>query len=120
MKAVSQFANGVFVYDAVRTPKARVRRHGGTLADVPAYDLLAQLFSALQERGLPPEVVDDILIGTSTAVGTRAATSHARRPCGPDGRTTWAPACCRDCAVRDSTRSRRRPPRSRRGSPTSS
>ncbi|MDH6281827.1 thiolase family protein [Prescottella agglutinans] len=66
---MSQFSNGVFVYDAVRTPKARVRRNGGTLAGVPAYDLLAQLFSAVQERGLPPDVVDDILIGTSTAVG---------------------------------------------------
>jgi len=66
---VSQFSSGVFVYDAVRTPKARVRRNGGTLADVPAHDLLAQLFSAVQERGLSPDVVDDILIGTSTAVG---------------------------------------------------
>jgi len=69
VKSVSQFSDGVYIYDAVRTPKARVRRHGGTLADVPAYDLLAQLFSAVQERGLSPDVVDDVVIGTSTAVG---------------------------------------------------
>ncbi|WP_430334256.1 thiolase family protein [Rhodococcus sp. ACT016] len=66
---MSQFASRVFVYDAVRTPKARVRRQGGTLADVPAYDLVAQLLSALSDRGLPAGAVDDIVIGTSTAVG---------------------------------------------------
>ncbi|MHA3021815.1 thiolase family protein [Mycobacterium sp. BMJ-28] len=66
---MSQFARGVYLYDAVRTPKARVRRHGGTLADVPAYELLGQLLSALRQRGLPAHVVDDVLIGTSTAVG---------------------------------------------------
>jgi acetyl-CoA C-acetyltransferase len=64
-----QFRSGVYIYDAVRTPKARVRRHGGTLADVPAYDLLGQLFVALQQRGLSTHLVDDVLIGTSTAVG---------------------------------------------------
>lgn len=66
---MSQFSSGVYVYDAIRTPKARVRKQGGTLADVPAHDLLGQLFTALHHRGLDPESVDDIVIGTSTAVG---------------------------------------------------
>lgn len=66
---MSQFSSGVYVYDAVRTPKGRVRRQGGTLADVPPHELLAQLLSALQERGLPADTVDDVVVGTSTAVG---------------------------------------------------
>ena len=31
-KETSQFAEDVYIYDAVRTPKGRVRRGGGTLA----------------------------------------------------------------------------------------
>ncbi len=64
-----QFHSEVFIYDAVRTPKAKVRRNGGTLADVPAHELLGQVLVALQDRGLPAPLVDDVLIGTSTAVG---------------------------------------------------
>ncbi|MDT5233541.1 MAG: acetyl-CoA C-acetyltransferase, partial [Mycobacterium sp.] len=64
-----QFHSPVFIYDAVRTPKAKVRRSGGTLADVPAHELLGQVLVALQDRGLPAPLVDDVLIGTSTAVG---------------------------------------------------
>ena len=64
-----QFTSDVFIYDAVRTPKGRVRRQGGTLAHVAAHELLAQLLVALEERGLPTDTVDDMLIGTSTAVG---------------------------------------------------
>src|SRR5260370_22752281 len=64
-----QFRSGVFIYDAVRTPKAKVRRGGGTLAGVPAHDLLGRVLAALEGRGLPAHVVDDVLIGTSTAVG---------------------------------------------------
>ncbi|QBJ96367.1 thiolase family protein [Rhodococcus sp. ABRD24] len=66
---MSQFTSGVYIYDAVRTPKARARRQGGTLAAVPAHELLAQLLSALQDRGLPAEAVDDVIVGTSTAAG---------------------------------------------------
>lgn len=83
---MSQFSSDVFVYDAVRTPKGRVRRGGGTLADVPAYELLATLLRALQARGLDAERVDDIVIGTSTAAGdqggdvARAAALWAQWP----------------------------------------
>ncbi|MRH89402.1 acetyl-CoA C-acyltransferase [Nocardia sp. SYP-A9097] len=66
---MKQLGSGVFVYEAIRTPKARVRRHGGTLADVPAYDLLAQLLRELQRRGLPVAEVDEVIVGTSTAFG---------------------------------------------------
>jgi acetyl-CoA C-acetyltransferase len=66
---MSQFHSGVYIYDAVRTPKGRVRRSGGTLAEVAPYDLLGQVLTALQQRGLPAQQVDDVLIGTSTAVG---------------------------------------------------
>ncbi len=61
-----------FVYEAIRTPRARVRRDGGTLAGVPSYDLLAQLLGELTRRGLPPEVVDDVVMGVSTTVGEQA------------------------------------------------
>ncbi|WP_067856207.1 thiolase family protein [Nocardia shimofusensis] len=66
---MSQFASDVYVYDAVRTPKGRVRRDGGTLADVPAYELLATLLRSLGERGLDTDLVEDVVIGTSTAAG---------------------------------------------------
>lgn len=66
---MSQFRSEVLIYDAVRTPKAQVRRDGGTLADVPAHDLLGQVLVALQDRGLPADLVDDVLIGTSTPIG---------------------------------------------------
>ncbi|HLS79738.1 MAG TPA: thiolase family protein [Nocardia sp.] len=66
---MTQFQPGVFVYDTVRTPKARVRRAGGTLAEVPAHELLAQVLNALCERGTPADRVDEVVIGTSTTVG---------------------------------------------------
>ncbi|MBY4572758.1 fatty acid oxidation complex subunit beta [Gordonia paraffinivorans] len=66
---MSQFASDVLVYDAVRTPKGRLRRGGGTLADVPAYELLATLLRAMQQRGLDADLVEDMIIGTSTAAG---------------------------------------------------
>ncbi|APA99539.1 acetyl-CoA C-acyltransferase [Nocardia seriolae] len=58
-----------FVYDAVRLPRGRVRKGGGTLAEVPPYELLGQLLVALEERGCPSAAVDDVLVGVSTAVG---------------------------------------------------
>ncbi|MHC3001278.1 thiolase family protein [Gordonia sp. GN26] len=74
MKTVrSSLARDVYVYDAVRTPKGRVRRSGGTLADVPAHELLAGLLRALAARGLDPHVVDDMVIGTSTAAGEQGS-----------------------------------------------
>ena len=68
-KETSQFAEDVYIYDAVRTPKGRVRRGGGTLAPVPSYELLGGLLRALADRGLDAERVEDVIIGTSTAFG---------------------------------------------------
>ncbi|MEC3957700.1 acetyl-CoA C-acyltransferase [Nocardia sp. CDC153] len=58
-----------FVYDAVRLPRGRVRKGGGTLAEMPPYELLGQLLAALERRGCPPAAVDDVIVGVSTAVG---------------------------------------------------
>ncbi|HNP57262.1 MAG TPA: thiolase family protein [Gordonia sp. (in: high G+C Gram-positive bacteria)] len=71
-KETSQFAEDVYIYDAVRTPKGRVRRGGGTLAPVPSYELLGGLLRALADRGLDAERVEDVIIGTSTAFGEQA------------------------------------------------
>lgn len=62
-----------YVYDAVRTPRGRVRKDGGTLAGVPAYELFAGLLTELEQRGVPPEAVDDIVAGVSTIHGEQAA-----------------------------------------------
>ncbi len=65
-----------YVYDAVRTPRGRVRRGGGTLAAVPAHELAAQLLRALDQRLALHERslhVDDVILGVSTATGEQAA-----------------------------------------------
>jgi len=62
-----------FVYEAVRTPRGRVRRDGGTLAGLPAHELLAQLLRELERRDLPLDAVEDVVIGVSTAHGEQAA-----------------------------------------------
>lgn len=88
---MSQFTSDVLVYDAVRTPKGRVKRNGGTLADTPAYELLATLLRALRTRGLDPGLVEDMVVGTSTAAGeqggdiARAAALWAGWPDGVPG-----------------------------------
>ncbi|MFF8816489.1 thiolase family protein [Leucobacter sp. NPDC015123] len=61
------------IFDAVRTPRGRVRREGGTLSDVPSYELLAGLLTELSRRGLPAELVDDVIVGVSTPVGEQGA-----------------------------------------------
>lgn len=65
-------AREAFVYDAVRTPRGRVRRAGGTLAGVPTHELLAGLLGDLTSRGVPPEAVQDVLMGVSTVHGEQA------------------------------------------------
>ncbi|KIA63961.1 thiolase family protein [Nocardia vulneris] len=61
--------SGAYIYDAVRLPRGRVRKGGGTLAEVPPYELFGQLLSALESRSLPPDSVDDIVVGISTVLG---------------------------------------------------
>lgn len=60
---------GALILDAVRTPRARVRRGGGTLAELSPAELLAVVLRELSARGLPDHLVDDLIVGTSTSVG---------------------------------------------------
>lgn len=50
----------VVICEPLRTP---VGRYGGALRDVPAHTLAAGLIAELVNRGLPPDVVDDVLLG---------------------------------------------------------
>jgi acetyl-CoA C-acetyltransferase len=64
-----------YVYDAVRTPRGRVRRDGGALAGVPPWELIAGLLATLDQRfGLSAggTHVDEVIMGVSTAVGDHA------------------------------------------------
>lgn len=62
-----------FIYDAVRLPRARVRKSGGTLGEVPAWELFGQLLRALANRSCPPDAVRDIIAGVGTPVGEQGA-----------------------------------------------
>lgn len=79
-------SNPPYIYDAVRLPRARVRRSGGTLAGLRPVELISLLLTALDERAGAAGVVDDVLLGISTATGeqagdiTRAAVQWARWP----------------------------------------
>ena len=64
-----------YVYDAVRTPRGRVRRDGGALAGVPPYELVGQLMRGLDERtGLPGSNarVSEVILGVSTVAQEQA------------------------------------------------
>lgn len=58
-----------YIYDAIRLPRARVRKAGGTLAEIPPYELFGQLLLALESRSFSADSIDDILVGISTTVG---------------------------------------------------
>lgn len=60
------------VFDAVRLPRGRVRRDGGTLSGITPYGLVGQLLTALTDRFLDPSLVDDIVLGVSTATGEQS------------------------------------------------
>lgn len=62
-----------YVYDAVRLPRARVRKSGGTLAGLPPYELFGQLLRALESRSVPMDSVEDIIVGISTVTGEQGA-----------------------------------------------
>ena len=50
----------VVICEPLRTP---VGRYGGALRDIPAPTLAAGLIQELVRRGLPPDAVDDVLLG---------------------------------------------------------
>ncbi len=64
--------NPAYVYDAVRLPRARVRKGGGTLAGVPPVELIGRLLEALDERCGASDVVDDVVLGISTVTGEQS------------------------------------------------
>ncbi|NLA64610.1 MAG: acetyl-CoA C-acyltransferase [Leucobacter sp.] len=62
-----------YIYEALRTPRGRVRRDGGTLAGIPAYELFAGLLRELSARGVDAAAVEDVLVGVSTPHGEQGA-----------------------------------------------
>ncbi|GAA5109145.1 thiolase family protein [Nocardia iowensis] len=58
-----------YIYDAIRLPRARVRKAGGTLAEIAPYELFGQLLLALESHSISADSIDDILVGISTTVG---------------------------------------------------
>jgi acetyl-CoA C-acetyltransferase len=70
------------ICEPLRTP---VGGFGGSLRDVPVQELAATVIRALMERtGLPPESVDDVLLGTAT---------RRWRPRRSAGSPRWTPGC---------------------------
>lgn len=63
-----------YIYDAVRTPRGRGKKEG-RLHGVRPVELLCQLIKALLERnpGLPPEVIEDMIVGCVTQVGEQGS-----------------------------------------------
>jgi acetyl-CoA acetyltransferase family protein len=55
-----------YLYDAVRTPFGR---YGGALAKVRPDDLATHVVKALEERGLDPERVDEVIFGDANQAG---------------------------------------------------
>jgi acetyl-CoA C-acetyltransferase len=63
----------VYIYDAIRSPRARAKESGG-LHDLTPHELLKQLYQHLQRRtGLDPSLVGDVLLGCVTQHGEQAA-----------------------------------------------
>jgi len=58
--------SGAYLYDAIRTPFGR---YGGALAKVRPDDLATHAVKALQERGLDPERIDEVVFGDANQAG---------------------------------------------------
>lgn len=64
--------NTVYIYDAIRSPRARAKESGG-LHDLLPHELLQSLYASLVERtGLDPADVGDVLLGCVTQHGEQA------------------------------------------------
>ena len=64
----------VFIFDHVRTPRGRGKPDGG-LHEATPVELARQLLVALQDRdALPPDSLDEVVLGTVTAAGEQGAT----------------------------------------------
>ena len=63
----------VFIYDAIRTARARAKDTGG-LHDLLPFDLLKTLYSALEQRNsLDPAQIGEVVLGCVTQHGEQAA-----------------------------------------------
>ena len=64
---------GVFVYDAIRTPRGKAR--GGALHGVKPLDLVVGLIGEIRDRhpGLDPALIDDVVLGVVSPVGDQGA-----------------------------------------------
>lgn len=64
--------SSVYIYDAIRTARARAKETGG-LHDLLPFDLLKALYTALQDRnGLDPARVGEVVLGCVTQYGEQA------------------------------------------------
>jgi len=73
---MGNFGNGVgrtaFIYDSIRTPRARAKENGGLHALTPL-DLLKKLYSAIASRNsLDVEAVGEVVLGCVTQYGEQA------------------------------------------------
>lgn len=63
----------VYVYDAIRSPRARAKASGG-LHDLTPQELLTSLYRSLESRtGLAPSQVGEVILGCVTQHGEQAA-----------------------------------------------
>jgi acetyl-CoA C-acetyltransferase len=63
----------VYIYDAIRTPRARAKETGG-LHELLPFDLLKTLYRSLEGRnGLDPAQVGEVVLGCVTQQGEQAA-----------------------------------------------
>jgi acetyl-CoA C-acetyltransferase len=64
--------NQAYIYDIVRTPRAKAKPDGG-LHDLSPYELLSVLYSLLENRtNVKPEQIGDVILGCATQVGEQA------------------------------------------------
>ncbi len=62
----------VYIYDSIRTARARAKESGG-LHDLLPFDLLKNLYHALEERtGLDPAGIGEVVLGCVTQYGEQA------------------------------------------------
>lgn len=62
-----------WIFEAVRTPRAVVRKGTSALAAVKPVSLVGTLLDALTKRGLDAARVEDVILGCSTQVGDQGA-----------------------------------------------
>ncbi len=69
---MSASGNTAYIYDAIRSPRARAKENGGLHALTPL-DLLAHLYAAIQSRNtLDVEAVGEVVLGCVTQFGEQA------------------------------------------------